>query len=550
MRSATTYPAPADLDLIEQAHSPTGLWPKADSELESLKFRREIGTISRHSGVFFFSTTITAGAGYLFKIYVARKLGAESLGVYSLGMAVVSLLGLLGAMGLPTAAPRFVAAYSGTGRLGSLRAFLGRGVFLLMVTGSLLGVLTFIGSGWISGRIFHTPSLTQYMPMFGMLVFTSILATFCEQVLAGFKDVARRTVITNLIGTPLMMVLAVVLITIGTGLRGFIAAQAVSSAIVVSLLLRTVWKLTPPAVRSFTAELPRMGSEVTHYCVGVLGVGVLEFLLSQADKVLLGVFLDAKLVGIYAVATALVAFVPIVLSTVNQIFSPTIAELHARGERELLARLYQTLTKWIFGLTIPLAAVMILFAAPLMRMFGNDFEAGWPILVIGSIGQLVNCAVGSVGFLLLMSGNQRRLIKVQTVMAAAMVLLNVLLIPWLGVIGAALVGGGVNVVSNLWYLAEVRGALGLSPYNRSYFGLVAPSVTVTSLLALFRYAGHSSLQAFWIVVAVAGSYLVFVVGMLLFGLDSDDRFVLGALSIKLRQILRRAPEVPSDAILA
>jgi len=78
----------------------------------------------------------------------------------------------------------------------------------------------------------------------------------------------------------------------------------------------------------------------------------------------------------------LVAFVPSVLQAVNQIFTPTIAELHARGDHELLRRIFQTLTKWILGLTIPLITMLLIFARPLMRIFGRDFEAGWSVLVI------------------------------------------------------------------------------------------------------------------------------------------------------------------------
>ena len=63
--------------------------------------------------------------------------------------------------------------------------------------------------------------------------------------------------------------------------------------------------------------------------------------------------------GIYSIAAALVAFVPLALQSVNQIFSPTIAELHARGDLELLSRLYRSLVKWTLGLTLPLAAVIM-----------------------------------------------------------------------------------------------------------------------------------------------------------------------------------------------
>jgi O-antigen/teichoic acid export membrane protein len=534
---APIYSATAELELDEQIAPGTSLRPKADPAPELLKFRHEMGTISRQSAVFFLGTIFTAGAGYLFKIYVARKLGAESLGVYALGMTVVSLLGLLAALGLPAAAPRFVAAYTATGRMDSLRAFLGRSMFLLIATGLLLGGLAVLGSHWVADRLYRTPALSSYMPMFGLLVFTSILATFCGQVLAGFKDVARRTVITNFIGVPLMMVLAVALLRMGAGLRGYVAAQVISSFITLLLLCWAVWKLMPPVARRFTTNPSRMESEVVRFSATVFGIGMLEFLLSQVDKILIGFYLDARRLGIYAVATALVAFVPIVLSTVNQIFAPMIADLHARGERQLLGRLFRTLTKWILGLTIPLAAVMVLFAPSLMRLFGSEFEAGWPILVIGTVGQLVNCAVGSVGFLLLMSGNQRRLIRVQAVMAAAIVLLDVVMIPLLGLIGAALVGSIVNVVSNLWYLAEVRQALGITPYDRSYVALLAPTLAVSFWLMVVRYVGYTHLSAFWVAAAIAGSYPVFMGGMLLFGLDSDDQIVLGGVWTRVREIL-------------
>ncbi|PYX92411.1 MAG: hypothetical protein DMG71_18050, partial [Acidobacteria bacterium] len=107
-----------------------------------------------------------------------------------------------------------------------------------------------------------------------------------------------------------------------------------------------------------------MDSEVVAFSSSVLGIGILEFCLAQADKVLIGYYLNAREVGIYAIAAAVVGFVPIALQSVNQIFSPTIADLHGRGERELLQRLFQTLTKWILGLTLPLATFVIIFAAP------------------------------------------------------------------------------------------------------------------------------------------------------------------------------------------
>ena len=255
-----------------------------------------------------------------------------------------------------------------------------------------------------------------------------------------------------------------------------------------------------------------------------LGMSALEFLVTQADKILLGLYLNARVVGIYVLASTLSSFIPMILQSVNQIFAPVIADLHAQGRRDVLQKLFQTLTKWVLGLTFPLACVMIVFASRLMRIFGPDFESGWPVLVIGAVGQLVNCGVGSVGFLLLMSGNQKRLIKVQFAMTVVSVVTNLSLIPTLGLVGAALASAGVNVGGNLWNLYEVRKALGISPYNRSYFALLIPGGSALLTVLLVRYTTGSSANP-WFVVALSLllGYAVFVGLAAAFAFDPDDR---------------------------
>src|SRR5689334_9967259 len=90
--------------------------PESTPELLRLEFRRNMGQISRHSIAFFAGTIFTMGLGYLVKIYVARVLGADLLGIYALGMTLVSLTQLFGCLGLNGAAGRFVAVYNATER--------------------------------------------------------------------------------------------------------------------------------------------------------------------------------------------------------------------------------------------------------------------------------------------------------------------------------------------------------------------------------------------------------------------------------------------------
>jgi O-antigen/teichoic acid export membrane protein len=504
---------------------------------ETQNFQRQMGHISRHSGVFFAGTIFTAAAGYLFKVYLARVLGAGALGIYALGMTIVGFLGMFNALGLPQSAVRFVAAYTATTKLDLLRGFLGRSVILLLMSNSLLGGAVLLLGPWISTHFYHTPALSAYLGLFALIMILGALNTFLGQVLAGYKDVARRTIITNFVGSPVMMVATLGLLTLGLGLRGYLIAQVFSAVVVLLLLLVVVWRITPKVARSFSAGLPPYQKEVISFSAFVFGVGFLEFSMAQADKVLIGFYRDAREVGIYAVAAALVTFVPITLQTVNQIFSPTIADLYARGQDQLLGRIFRTLTKWILGLTLPLAAVMVIFAAPLMRIFGHDFERGWPVLVIGTLAQLVNCGVGSVGYLLLMSGNQSRLIRIQAVTACLMVALSLALIPRWGIIGAAVGSAVTNAVSNFWYLKEVRRTLGLSPYSRSYLRLLPPLAGGLMVLLVWR-AKLGAMRPEWVVVA-AGlllAYAAFIGLALAVGLDADDRLIARAVWSRVRGV--------------
>lgn len=496
------------------------------------RFRSEMGQISRHSAVFFAGTLFTAGAGYLFKIYLARVLGAEALGIYALGMTIVGFFGLFNGLGLPQAAVRFVAAYSATEQWHRLYGFLRRAFGLLGIGNVALAAAMLVIGPWLARSLYHAPALVPYLPLFAVMLMLGAFTAFLGQVLAGYKDVALRTVITNFIGSPLNIVFGVVLLSLGFGLRGYLLGQVASAVIVLMFLLVAAWRLTPRAARVAPAVAVPMEREVFWFSAAVFGVTFLEFTLAQADKIMLGAFLDIRQVGIYSVAAALVGFVPMALQSVNQIFSPTIADLHARGERALLGRLFQTLTKWILGLTLPLALVMIIFSKPLMRLFGAAFEAGWLVLSLGALGQLANAGVGSVGYLLLMSGNQARLIRVQVVMAVFIVAATFGLVRPFGIAGVALAAALTNVLSNYFFLRQVRAALQLSPYNRTYLRLLGPcvvSLAVTVGLRLLVRATGLQPEWLWIGIALAASYASFCGLALLAGLDNDDKMIVAAI---------------------
>jgi O-antigen/teichoic acid export membrane protein len=489
---------------------------------DGAEFRSRMGSISRQSFVYFAGTIFTAATGYFFKIYLARTLGAEALGLYALGMTIIGFLGLFNSLGLPMAAARFVAAYCARGDYSQLGSFLRGSLGLLIAVNVLLvGVVLLVGP-WLAVHFYHAPKLSPYLWAFAAIMLLGVLNVFLGQVMAGYRDVARRTLVTHFTGTPVNIVAATLLISLGFGLSGYLVAQVASGLLVLGLLGRSVWKMSPAQARSDRSRL-HINREVVTFSAVAYGIAALQFLLGQSDKIVLGYYLDAKRVGIYAVAMALVGFVAIALDSVNQIFSPIISELHAAENHAVLQQLYSTLTKWVMVLTIPLALSMIVYARSLMSIFGASFQSGSAVVMIGAVGQLFNCAVGSVGFLLLMSGNQAQLMKIEAVNAALLIGMNIILVPRFGIAGAAVATTVTTIITNLWALMSVRRILNVFPYNAGYLKLVWPSAfSIAGTLALSR--AMAGVHAQW-KTAGAGllfAYLIFMGMIFLIGLDQDD----------------------------
>src|SRR5262245_17387623 len=100
------------------------------------------------------------------------------------------------------------------------------------------------------------------------------LTSTSARAATGYTALSRLTVITDFVGTPFTMLLTIALIIWGKGLWGYIFAQVISAVVVLALLLRLIWKLTPSDRSSpISWRLPE--TQVVSFSVTLLGIGLL-----------------------------------------------------------------------------------------------------------------------------------------------------------------------------------------------------------------------------------------------------------------------------------
>jgi len=138
---------------------------------------------------------------------------------------------------------------------------------------------------------------------------------------------------------------------------------------------------------------------------------------------------------------------------VNAAAAPRFASLWAHAEVERLQRLLSRLAGLIFWPSLAVAAGLALLATPLLSLFGVGFAAARPALLVLLVGQLVNAATGSVGYLLTLTGHHREATRALGFSALACVVLAAVGTAALGLTGAAL---GSTLGFALWNVALHR----------------------------------------------------------------------------------------------
>jgi O-antigen/teichoic acid export membrane protein len=111
---------------------------------------------------------------------------------------------------------------------------------------------------------------------------------------------------------------------------------------------------------------------------------------------------------------------------------------------------------------IPVTFLMMIFPSQIMAIFGAEFAASGNVLRILLIGQFVNVACGSVGFLLIMSGNEKSFRNAIVLSVVSMSVLLLVLVPHLQEIGAAIANTVAVIVSNVMCIYYVKKRLGIS----------------------------------------------------------------------------------------
>jgi O-antigen/teichoic acid export membrane protein len=382
---------------------------------------------ARRVTVVFAAKIVMFALGLATTVFVARLLGRDGKGVYVAVMSVPGLLGAIGVFGLPTAINYYAA------RGASVRGLFRTGIVLALGLSVVMIGLVWLALPILEQSILRGARDFDFLLRVILLAIPSVMLTvFTGTILYGLQEVRLYSAIGigQAVGTLLLLVFFVGVLRLGV--KGAVLASLTISWLYAAVVLTAVWRVgrrRPGNEPVSTRKLIRYGGRA--YPASLTG-----FFNYRADTFIIQALAaaPAAALGLYSMAVTMAEMIFFIPDSVTMILLPRVAGSTDEEAAEFLGRVSR-MTVLICGscaiALIPIAWLGINLVLPAFRDCLPAFLVLLPGIVSLCVAKIMTSYIGGRG--------RPGAISVGATIALVFNLAaNLVLIPTLGIVGAAL----------------------------------------------------------------------------------------------------------------
>ena len=459
-------------------------------------------------------------------IVLTRLFGAEVFGLYMLGWTIVDLVDKFAHFALDRGLVNFLPRYRDDGDTAAIQKTIAQALGVGLILSTLAGAALYICAPLLAEGLMDKPRLTGMLRLLSLAMPMIALTTIVLGVARAHKVMKYDALARGVIEPLVLFGGACALYYLGWRTYGIAAAQlaALAGSLLFTLYVFTrfyAWRHCLAGLREL-----RLVTPLTRFSLPVMGYELVYMLMIRLDVLMVGYFLPAAQVGIYVVAVEIALATKKVRQWFDPIFSPIVAELNHRNDMQRLERNLRLVTRWVLTLGLAFLCGVTLIGDELLGLFGPEFGAGFLVLVVLALSQVVYAAMGSGDTVLIMSGRPYLNLVNTIIVVLVNFALNLWLIPALGILGAALGTLASFALLTVIRLVEVYRLYRIHPFALHLLKPLAAAVLAFG--AAYLAGGYLPGQA-WLRMALLP--VIFLAGYLvllrLMGLEADDRALLG-----------------------
>lgn len=432
-------------------------------------------------------------SGYLLLMVVGWLYGQEALGVYTVGLSVLSIVGIFGRFGVDMAMSRFVAQYGGAGRWDLIRNAYKIAFTIVLGLGVVLSAATYFVIPYYIDDFFDPASpnydrYTLFMQMFAVSILFYVLGGLSEECIKGLKKTKQYNWISHVVNQAAAIIF-LLLFGLFSKDELWVNLSYCLGVFVAFAIAQYYWLMylrnpekggtefaqnkkpkKAGADKKFEVDLdkPLTPSEMLRISAPMMSAKYLTMIYTWLDILILAYYVEEAKVAIYRVATRLTSLATIPLISINAIAGPKFAEAYGNNDARGLHNSVRQATRMIFWSCVPILFIFLVFPKWGLYTFGRGYtsEEAVTVFIIVTLGQVANVLTGPVTVLLNMTGRQKVTMYYALATVVIDISLNLILIPMYGLIGAAIATAVSRTVLNFGCAMQIYFSMGISTvYN-------------------------------------------------------------------------------------
>jgi len=414
--------------------------------------------------------------------FIARLISRDDMGGLAVLVVVVNFTQIIAGLGVGAAATRFVAFFQGKGEEENMRRVAYESVLINALATITIGIIVY----------FAAPSLAAYVlnPTWGLAWFQLLtleigavgLGSSFQSVLVGLKKFKQLAVVSA-VSFAVRQALVVVLLLLGWGVPGVIMGWSMGDSLSAAAYAALTFKFLGRPCLGFG-----VGKLLTFSWPLFLG-DVANYAWTFFDRLLLIPLVGLSELGAYNVAVTAYGMLSAFPSAIAGVLFPFYAGFHGENSSDTstLQNAIGTASRYVSLFTIPLCVGLAVTTYPAVSLLAGQTyaDAALPLAVL-SVSLAVSCQVRALSqiFVVLEKPLTSGLVSIASVILP--ILAGAVMIPMLGIVGAAAARGLSLVVSLAVSIIVLGKYFKVRLDMRAYFSAWAASLVMGLALLVLQ----------------------------------------------------------------
>ncbi|MCO5383124.1 MAG: flippase [Methanosarcina barkeri] len=470
------------------------------------KFAKDVGFIG--------TVQILTSLGTFFLLPIITKtLGTYDYGLWAQINITVSLISPLALMGLSMGLVRFLSSETET-RI--IKEAVYSILFFVTMSGLLASFLLYTFAEPLATFGFKDPGATYFIQAGSLLILLNVIEPVSLFYFRVFRQIQKFSYLT-LFETFGKLFFILVLLKMGYGLLGVIAATLLVQGLIFLIALLTIISQIGFIIPRFTYI-----KEYLQFSLPLTPNALIRWVTESSDRYLVTYFLGLRSVGVYSAACSIGNLIQLFVSPLQLILLPELSKLFDENKMDEV-RIYMSHSlRYFLLISIPAVFGLSALAKPLLGILTTeDFISGWVVIPITALSGLLAGIFQIFVNTMFLVKKTKATTYINIIAAISNVLINLLLIPSVGIVGASL-----STLISYFLLAMLCMRISLKHFKLDfYFHDIAKSIL--SSMAMYIFVSHFVISSIFELFEIAGMGLfIYLVVMFLVGGFSDHEIYL------------------------